>query len=157
MTTAARPAARQRQKGAAPLVRSQRDRRSQIQTRASIGRRRVRAPAGAPPVGAPAALPKAGGQVRWAKGKRSSHKTFDGGPPSDKQVPLRVDIFDPLRALRERTRDSAKLAVMHDAYQRMHRLPAPLCSACDYEFGGGASRRLFCSASARNCRKATGS
>jgi hypothetical protein len=77
--------------------------------------------------------------------KRRSHRTLDGGPPSKRQVPLRIDIFDPLRAVRERTRDLAKRTVMLEAYRRMHRLPARLCSACDYEFGlGEPPPCMFC-------------
>jgi hypothetical protein len=77
--------------------------------------------------------------------KRRSHRTLDGGPPSKRQVPLRIDIFDPLRAVRERTRDLAKRTVMLEAYRRIHRLPARLCSACDYEFGlGEPPPCMFC-------------
>lgn len=77
--------------------------------------------------------------------KRRSHRTLDGGPPGKWQVPLRVDIFDPLQAIQERTRDPARRTVMLEAYQRMHRLPKRLCSACDYEFGlGEPPPYMFC-------------
>ena len=82
------------------------------------------------------------GLMGEAKRRRAYH-TLDGGAPSDDRIMLLIDVFDVFDALRKT--DLVRLSAIVEVHKRAHRRPAPLCSACDYEFGyGEAPAAMYC-------------
>ena len=80
-----------------------------------------------------------------AKAKRSRHKTIDGGPPSQDQVAIQIEIFDPRQALVEDADDDLRMTAVAEAAKRVRRSPAPLCATCDTEFSHGEwPAALYC-------------